>query len=204
MRLGVFGGTFDPPHFGHLLLASDAVERLSLDRVIFVPAYRQPLKDGRGGASPTQRLAMTALLIGDDPRFVLDGSEVERGGLSFTVDTLRDLHRRYRGADFHLLLGTDAVELLPKWREPAEVLRLARLVVVGRGDLGATVPEAVRALAVAGAGEPLVLAARRFDVSSTEIRARLAEGRPIRGFVPDAVAAYIAGHGLYRGPAAER
>ncbi|MDX2184139.1 MAG: nicotinate-nucleotide adenylyltransferase [Gemmatimonadaceae bacterium] len=204
MRLGVFGGTFDPPHFGHLLLASDAVERLSLDRVIFVPAYRQPLKDGRGGASPMQRLAMTALLIGDDPRFVLDGSEVERGGLSFTVDTLRDLHRRYRGADFHLLLGTDAVELLPKWREPAEVLRLARLVVVGRGDLGATVPEAVRALAVAGAGEPLVLAARRFDVSSTEIRARLAEGRPIRGFVPDAVAAYIAGHGLYRGPAAER
>jgi nicotinate-nucleotide adenylyltransferase len=204
VRLGVFGGTFDPPHFGHLLLASDAVERLSLDRVIFVPAFRQPLKDGLGGATPEQRLAMTALLIGDDPRFVLDGSEVERGGLSYTVDTLRDLHRRYRGAEFHLLLGADAVQLLPRWREPAEVLRLARLVVVGRGDAGASLPEAVRTLAAAGAGEPLALAARRFDVSSTEIRSRLAEGRPIRGFVPDAVAAYIAGHGLYRGSAAER
>lgn len=203
MRLGVFGGTFDPPHVGHLLLASDAVERLPLDRVVFVPAAQQPLK-GRAGASAADRLAMTRLLAADDPRFAVDPVEVTRGGLSFMVDTLAELRRRHAGAALFLLLGADAVARVPEWRAVDQVLAAARLVVVARaGDAAGAVPPAVAAMAAAGAGPPLVLDARRMDVSSTEIRERLAAGRPVRGFVSDAVAAYIAAHGLYRGmPAA--
>lgn len=197
--MGVFGGTFDPPHVGHLLLASDAVERLPLDLLVFVPAAQQPLK-GRAGAAPEDRLAMTRLLAADDPRFVVDPVEVERGGLSFMVDTLRDLRRRHAGATLFLLLGADAVVRVPEWRAAEEVLAAARLVVVARAGEGpGSVPPGVAAMAAAGAGAPLVLDARRVDISSTEIRARLAAGRPVRGFVCDAVAAHIAARGLYRG-----
>jgi nicotinate-nucleotide adenylyltransferase len=201
VRLGVFGGSFDPPHVGHLLLAQDAVEHLALDRLVFVPAARQPLKPG-AGASAAHRLAMVGLLAGDEPRFAVDPVEIERGGLSFTVDTLRHLRRRDPEASLLLLLGADAAVLLPQWREPGEVLALARLVVMTRDDrTAATLPAEIRALAIRGAGEPLALAARRVDVSSTEIRERVAAGRSVRGFVPEAVAGYIAAHGLYAGAA---
>jgi nicotinate-nucleotide adenylyltransferase len=197
VQLGVFGGSFDPPHIGHLLMAQDAVETLGLDRVLFVPAGAQPLK-GALFAPPRDRLAMVRLLVGDDPRMTVDPIEIERPGLSFTVDTLRGLHARYPEAEFTLLLGADAAALLPQWREPATVLQLARLVVFSRdGRTPAPLPAWLAAAASAGAGEPLLLPARRVDVSSTEIRARVAQGRPVRGMVPDSVAAYIAAHGLY-------
>jgi nicotinate-nucleotide adenylyltransferase len=189
MRIGILGGTFDPPHVGHLLAASDAFESLTLDRVLFIPAAGQPLKAAIV-ASPADRLAMTERLVGDDPRFAVDPIEIERGGLSFTIDTLRALHERWKadkGLALVLLLGADAAATLPQWREPAEVARLAEIVVLRRG---------------AGSGAPVgigkVIDTRRVDVSSTEIRARVRAGQSIRGFVPEPVAAYIEGRRLYR------
>ena len=189
MRIGIFGGTFDPPHVGHLLAASDAYEALGLDRIVFVPAAGQPLKSAIV-ASPVDRLAMVQHLVGEDPRFAVDPIEIERGGLSFTVDTLRALRERWKsdtGLALVLLLGADAAATLPQWREPAEVAALAEIIVLSRAGEGEARVTTGRAIDT-----------RRVDVSSTEIRARVAAGRSIRGFVPEPVAAYIEGRRLYR------
>lgn len=205
MRLGIFGGTFDPPHVGHLLAASDAFEALSLDRLLFVPAYVQPLKEGATATSAELRLRMTQLLAGGDPRFAVDPMEVAREGVSFMVDTLRALDRTYAGASLHLILGMDVLESFQRWREPEEVLRRAQMVLVRRQRDGTENSEAREGLVAlqrmaerAGAQAPLVLDTRIVDVSSTEIRSRVAAGRSIHGFVPDAVAEVIASAGLYR------
>lgn len=195
MRLGVFGGTFDPPHVGHLLAAVDAVEALTLDRLLFVPAAQQPLKVGCESAAPEHRLAMARLLAGDDPRFGVDPIEIDRAGLSYTVDTLGELARRLPGVELFFLVGADALTTFPRWREPRRVLELARLVVLRRVSDDVQLPALMRE---APGREPIVLASRRVDVSSTEVRARVRAGLSIRGFVPDAVAAYVAQARLYR------
>jgi nicotinate-nucleotide adenylyltransferase len=192
MRVGVFGGTFDPPHVGHLLTAVDAVERLELDRLLFVPAGAQPLKVGRVSAAPAERLAMTALLAGDDARFAVDSVEIDRGGLSYTVDTLDALAGRWPDAALHLLVGADVLRTFAQWREPHRVARMAQLVVLDREGDAAGSPAVGT---VAGARR---LATRRVDVSSTEVRARVRAGQSIRGFVPEAIADFIESAGLYR------
>lgn len=196
MRLGVFGGTFDPPHVGHLLVASDAVEQLALDRVVFIPAAEQPLKPGSRQTPPAQRLAMVRALVGDDPRFGVDPIEIDRGGLSYTVDTLGTLVARQPGAELFLLAGADVLATFARWREPERIRRQATLVVLTRGGADGTAP--TEAPPDFPGGAPLFLPTRRVDVSSTEVRARLAAGRPIRGFVPESVADLIRSAGLYR------
>lgn len=205
MRLGILGGTFDPPHTGHLLAALDAIEVLSLDRLLLVPAAMQPLKGGLVMATPAERLTMTSLLAVADTRLTVDSIEIDRGGLSFTVDTLAEMSERWPDADRYFLVGADTLDTFASWREPARVLQLARLAVLARsaadGDEPAVAGEsAVERLAAAtpGAIPPLWLRTRRVDVSSTEVRARVRAGRTIAGFVPDAVAAFIASAGLYR------
>jgi nicotinate-nucleotide adenylyltransferase len=220
VRLGLLGGTFDPPHTGHLLAASDAFELLELDRLVFVPAAQQPLKAGSPVAPPEIRLRLLELLVEGDSRFEVDPLEIRRSGLSFTVDTLEEYARRYPRAERYFLMGYDAFSTLETWREPGRVASLARLVVMTRADSAtvstaggakgavgvgsagaprvAEVWERVRAQAASDAPEPLVLATRRIDVSSTEVRERARLGRPIRGFVPDAVARFIETNGLYR------
>jgi nicotinate-nucleotide adenylyltransferase len=190
VRLGLFGGTFDPPHIGHLLAATDAVERLSLDRLLLVPAAVQPLKGGAIQATPAQRLAMTGLLAGDDARLAVDPVEIERSGLSFTVDTLTAVAAREPDAERFLLVGADVLDSFARWREPQRVLGLATLVVLRRGEEPIRLPPSDQ--------EIVVLPTRRIDISSTEVRERVRAGRSIRGFVPDAVAAYIGAAGLYR------
>jgi nicotinate-nucleotide adenylyltransferase len=187
VRLGVLGGTFDPPHVGHLLAGSDAFEALALDRLLFIPAASHPFKGSRVGATAPQRLDMMALLIADDARFGVDATEIERPGLSYTVDTLADLARRYPGADRYFLIGEDLVDQVPTWRSPERIAQLAEIVVLSRG----TGPDAA-------AGPFRRLATRRIDVSSTEVRARARDGLSLHGFVPDAIAAYIRDAGLYR------
>jgi nicotinate-nucleotide adenylyltransferase len=185
MRVGLLGGTFDPPHIGHLLMASDAIDTLALDRVLLIPAGQQPLKAGEVVATPAERLAMTQLLAGDDVRLGVDAIEIERPGLSFTVDTLRDVARRAPDDERFLLMGADVARTFSQWREPDAVRQLAEVVVLRRGR--ESVPTGFRAIG-----------SRRVDVSSTEIRARVRSGQSIRGFVPDAVRAYIEQSGLYR------
>ncbi len=184
-RIGLFGGSFDPPHVGHLLAVSDAVDALQLDRVIWIPAAVQPLKGG-AGAPAAARLAMTRLLCASDARFEVDPIEVDRGGLSYTVDTLRVMATRHPGAALFLLLGTDAAARLPEWREPEQVAAMAEICVLTRSDGGESLPSGLRRLST-----------RRVDVSSTEIRARVRAGLALTGFVPDAVAEYLRRHDVY-------
>ena len=187
MRLGVLGGTFDPPHIGHLLAASDAFETLPLDRLLFIPAAAHPFKGNTVGATAAQRLAMLALLIANDPRFGIDPIEIERPGLSYTVDTLADLADRYPDAERFFLIGEDLVDQVATWRAPERLPQLAEIVVLARGNQpDGAVPRFRR------------LATRRIDLSSTEIRARARAGLSLHGFVPDAVATYIRDAGLYR------
>lgn len=190
MRLGIFGGSFDPPHLGHLLPVIDAAETLGLDAVRFVPAGIQPLKVGRASAAPEHRLAMTERLVAGVPGFSADSTEIDRGGLSFMVDTLGTLSRTSGADELVLLIGADAFAMFDQWREPERIRELATIAVLVRGD--APLPERKAGKAVQ------LLRTRRVDISSTELRARVADGRTIRGFVPDAVADYIAEHRLYR------
>ena len=190
MRIGLLGGSFDPPHMGHLLAASDAFEALALHRLIFVPASSQPLKAGRANASPEQRLTMARLLAGDDSRFAVDSIEIDRGGLSYTVDTLTTLAARWPSAELFWLVGADVPRSFAKWRSPERIVELATVVVLQRA--GETPDVASMP------GRPRCLPTRRIDISSTEIRDRVREGKSIRGFVPDAVAAYIQAERLYR------
>ncbi len=194
-RIGIFGGSFDPPHVGHLLLAHDALDALHLDRLLVVPAGTQPLKGG-SRASAQDRLAMVRACFDGMPGVEVDPVEIDRGGLSYMVDTVEHVARRWPSAELLLLLGADAAADLPAWRDPVRLLQLAQLVVAVRADGSAS-----------GAAEPWIewpdirppqrLASRRVDVSSSEIRSRIAAGRSIRGFVPEAVASHIAASGLY-------
>jgi nicotinate-nucleotide adenylyltransferase len=215
VRLGILGGTFDPPHVGHLLAASDAFEALELDRLLFVPAAQQPLKahlpNGpiaarHDRAAAPDRLEMVRLAIASDPRFELSAIEIERGGLSYTIDTLSELAKRSPGDLRFLLVGADVLGTFAQWRQPERILELATLAIFTRasGDNGdgqaswnQLCAEWQETRGKAPRHSPFFLESRRIDVSSTEVRSRVAAGLSIHGFVPDAVAAYIAERGLY-------
>ncbi len=203
MRIGLFGGTFDPPHHGHLLAASDAFEALQLDRLVWIPASQQPLKVGAMCATAADRLAMVRLAVGDDSRFEVDSIEIERAGLSYTVDTVEAFAGRYPGDDLVVLLGADVLSTFAKWREPRRIASMARLAILHRAVNGgavekAAVAGAVRAITGDDLPAPVVLDTRRVDLSSTEIRERVRQGRSLHGYVPDAVARYVREHALYR------
>jgi nicotinate-nucleotide adenylyltransferase len=192
VRIGVFGGTFDPPHVGHLLMATDARETLELDRLIFVPTGSQPFKiDTPPVASGQDRLEMVRLAVADDANYVVDDAEINRKGLSFTVDTLEHLAVRHVGSQFFFLLGQDSLAGFRKWRNPERILELATLAVVTRS--GAPGVGEWR-----GAEGLVRVSTRSVDVSSTEIRERLRAGKSIKGFVPESVERFIDARGLYR------
>lgn len=189
MRLGIYGGAFDPPHLGHLVAASGACDALGLHRLLWVPSAVHPLKAVRTAAAV--RLEMVRAAIAGDPRFAADDLELRRTGPSYTVDTLRALRAREPDAGLFFLTGADNLADLPRWREPGEIARLATLAVVARaGDsLSADTPYPAVAVTVT-----------RVDVSSTEIRRRVAAGLSIRYLVPEAVRAVVEREGLYRDP----
>ncbi|MCC6244143.1 MAG: nicotinate (nicotinamide) nucleotide adenylyltransferase [Gemmatimonadaceae bacterium] len=195
MRLGIFGGSFDPPHMGHLLIAHDAMDALSLDRLLIIPAGQQPLKQSTRTPA-ADRLAMVQRCFAGVARMEVDPVEIARGGLSYMVDTVADVQQRWPSAEVHLLVGSDVLATFSQWREPARLRSMVRLVVLRRLSSDGT-PEAPSDLLDAPDAPVIHLATRRVDVSSTEIRARVREGRSIRGFVTDAVAEYIVSTGLY-------
>lgn len=185
--VGLFGGSFDPIHHGHLIVAGAVAEALGLDQLRFMPANEQPLKAGGHGASAAHRTAMLELAIAGAPGFGLERAEVERSGPSYTVDTLRLLRAREPEAEFVVLLGTDAAAELDRWREPAELVKLARVAVFARpGSRPVEGPRIWRSVPV-----PAI------EISATAVRERVRSGRPVRYWVPDAVADYIARHRLY-------
>jgi nicotinate-nucleotide adenylyltransferase len=203
VRIGILGGTFDPPHVGHLLVASDAFEALGLERLVFIPNARQPLKADVPPSPAADRLTMVELAAGQDPRFAVDPIEVERGGVSYSVDTLEALARGAPRDERWFLVGADASRTFAQWREPRRIAQLARVAIMRRAD-GRDPREDDEVLAgiVSATGTdlppPTIVATRRVDVSSTEVRERVRTGRPLTGFVPDAVARFIAERGLYQ------
>jgi nicotinate-nucleotide adenylyltransferase len=205
MRIGVFGGSFDPVHFGHLIAAECAREQAGLDRVVFVPAAAPPHKPGRILADGKQRLEMLVLAISGHDAFVVSTLELDRGGTSYTVDTLTTLAAAHPGDTLVLLLGPDALAGLPTWREPQRIAALAEIVPVERDsldDLVATV--AAGGLAdVLGAEAVAGILARRvrmpaIGIRATALRAAISAGTSIRYQTPRAVERAIATHGLYR------
>lgn len=191
MRLGVFGGTFDPPHIAHLIVAQDAACALGLDRVQFVPAAAPPHKPA-GSPSPGEiRLDMVRAAV-HDARFEVSDLEIRRPGTSFTVDTLRQLSADQPADELFLLMGADQYREFSSWREPEEIARLARIVVLSRGDV---------AMSDDGPVPHELVAVTRIDLSSTDIRRRVKAGLPIRYLVPAPVAAIIHDRRLYLEPA---
>jgi nicotinate-nucleotide adenylyltransferase len=186
--VGLFGGSFDPIHHGHLLVAQAAAEALELGEIRFVPAREQPFKAGDHAASADDRASMVERAIARAPGMHLERTELDRAGPSYTVETLRALRAREPGTSFVLLVGSDAATGLPRWHEAPEVGRLARIVAFGRaGDTGKALPPGIELISV-----PAV------EISSTAIRERVRRGQSIRYWVPDAVAEFIATRGLYR------
>jgi len=199
-RLGILGGTFNPPHLAHLLCAQEAYDQLGLERVLFIPVAVPPHKEAEGDPGADVRVELCRRAIGDDDRLAVDDLEVRRGGASYTVDTLRSLHATYPGDDLTFIVGGDMAFSLPTWRAPEEVVGLARLAVAEReGARRADILE--RLATIPGAVDRVdFFDLPRMDVSSSLVRRRVAAGRPIRYLVADAVAEYIARHGLYRSP----
>lgn len=198
-RLGVMGGTFDPPHIGHLIAAQEAALALDLERVLFVPAGVQPLKIGEPVSPAEHRVRMVELAIAGNPCFELSRADVDRPGPSYTVDLLALLRGQLGPqAELHFIVGADSLAELPTWKDPVRILQLSRLVAVPRPGYPLVPPEDL--------GLPLALARERVvcirapgvDLSATELRARVAQSKPIRYLVPEAVEAYIRRHHLYR------
>ena len=189
--VGLFGGSFDPVHHGHLIVGQVAAERLELDSLRFVPAREQPFKGGSHRASPEHRAAMLDLAVAGCQALQVERAELERAGPSYTVDTLRALHAREPGVRLTLLLGADAAAELEAWHEATEIPRLATVIVFARA--GMPVPTS---RLIAGTIEVPAI-----EISATEIRRRVREGRSLRYWVPDRVAEYVTRHGLYLDPA---
>jgi nicotinate-nucleotide adenylyltransferase len=201
MRLGIFGGTFDPVHFGHLLLAESAREQLRLDEVWFIPAATPPHKRDRELTPAKQRLEMLELGIAGNEAFRVSTLELDRGGVSYTADTLRQILQQHPDAELFLLMGADSLRDLVTWREPEEVCRLAVPAVVRRGgqpDLDFSVLQSLvspERLETIRASEVAISAV---DFSSTDLRERAANGRSLRYRTPRAVEKFIETQKLYR------
>lgn len=197
-RLGILGGTFDPIHDGHLVAAQETAWALDLDRVLFIPAPNPPHKRDEPITEPAHRIAMVRLAVQNNPTFEVSLVEVERGGLSFTVDTLRAVRELYPGYELHFIVGMDSLAELPTWHDPDGIVQLARIVAVYRAGWGVVDLKALEAAVPAAADRVRIVPIPGLDISSTDLRRRLAVGRPIRYLVPDPVIAYIEEHGLYR------
>lgn len=198
-RIGVLGGTFDPPHLGHLWLATSAIDALGLDRVLFMPASQPPHKPRRQLSSATDRLLMTRLAIGDDPAFELCPVEMERPGPSYTVDSIEELLRQHgEGSRLYLLMAADSLAQIDTWREPDRLLSLVEWVIGPRPRSAPPERSALEQRFGAAASRIHLLDGPSFDVSSSEIRRRVAAGRAIRYLVPRSVEELIADRGLYR------
>lgn len=190
MRIGLFGGSFNPVHLGHVLVAHAAREELQLNRVFLIPAARSPFKSENQPAPDEHRAAMLRLAFAGETFAELDEQEIQRGGTSFTIDTVRAYARRFPGTELFYLIGADNVAALPQWRDAEELARLAQFAAIPRpGQAAFTFTPPFRGRTLQGFP---------FGVSSSEIRARIKANLPIHQLVPPAVAEYILKQGLYR------
>ena len=195
MKIGILGGTFDPVHIGHLVLGQHALDALALDEVLFVPAGEPWRKSGRPITPAEHRLAMLRLAIGGNDSFGISDAELRRDGPTYTADTLEALAAERIDDAFWFIIGADALADVPNWHDPERIVRHAMLSVAPRADGDVT---ALVASMPYLRGRVDTFAMPRIDISSTDVRTRAAAGRSVRYLVPDAVAAYIGEHRLYR------
>jgi nicotinate-nucleotide adenylyltransferase len=191
-RLGVMGGTFDPIHHGHLVAASEAASHFGLDEVVFVPTGKPGFKQHQKVSPAEHRYLMTVIATASNPRFTVSRVDIDRPGLTYTVDTLRDLHAQRPDADLFFITGADAIEQILTWKDAALLWDMAHFVAVTRPGHKLTVDE----LPEHGVTSLEVPA---LAISSTDCRRRAQSGQPVWYLVPDGVVQYIAKHGLYRG-----
>ncbi len=194
MKLGIYGGTFDPVHLGHLILAETVREQLGLDEVWFVPAFQNPHKQGGPTTPPKARMEMLRFALAGNPFFRLEEMEIKRKGTSFTYETLQEIHQEKPDDELFLLIGADSLTDFPSWREPETILELAQVVAVNRGRDSAVVPEGL------GAEKVTILSMPAIDVSATDIRRRCAERESIRYLTPRSVELFIEASQLYSSP----
>jgi nicotinate-nucleotide adenylyltransferase len=192
MKVGIFGGTFNPPHMGHLIVAERVRADLELSRIVFVPSFISPHKQDREIASGEERLMMLRLAIGGDRRYEVSDQELRRGGVSYTVETLLEMARNLPGDELFFLLGMDNLVEFDTWKEPGRIAELATLVVMARPGFARPERPPVEGLKLIYCDVPEIA------ISSTDIRQRVREGDSIRFLVADAVEQYIRGRGLYR------
>jgi nicotinate-nucleotide adenylyltransferase len=206
-RIGILGGTFNPPHIGHVALARHARSELGLERVLLMPACIAPNKPSVAeDPGPEHRLAMCRLAVAQEPGLEVSALEIERGGMSYTVDTVQAIHAAHPNAELTLIVGADTARSLPDWREPARLLEMARLAVAQRDELDLhDVGLELASLALPPDSPPRVTSLRMAPVaaSSSAVRRLIAAGEPVAGepvagLVGETVAGYIAEHGLYR------
>lgn len=189
MRIGLFGGSFDPVHLGHLLVAEAALEELKLDRIFFIPAAQSPFKPDTKPTPALERLKMLRLALAGNTRAEIDEQEIRRGGISYTIETARDYARRFPNAKLFYLIGADHVASLPKWREANELAALVEFLIIPRPG------QSKSELPVPFHGE--FLGGFPLGVSSSQIRARVKSGLPVQYLVPAAVAESIRNNRLY-------
>jgi nicotinate-nucleotide adenylyltransferase len=207
LRIGVFGGTFDPIHLGHLVMAEQCREQARLDQVLFIPAARPPHKLDQSTTAWRQRVEMLQLALAGQPAFRVDELEKDRPGPSYTVDTLGELQRRSPDSTLHLILGADCLPDLPAWHEPVKIFELAKVLVVARPGWTIWSVEKLRAELHLPLGHPLsfqMVAVPLIDIASRDLRQRAHEGRSIRYLVPRAVECYIEMHAVYRSGSTEK
>jgi nicotinate-nucleotide adenylyltransferase len=192
VKIGFLGGSFDPVHFGHLVAARDACEHCMLDRIILVPAARAPLKATAAAASPEDRLAMLRAAVVDEPRFSVSDHELRRGGVSFTIDSVRHFAAEFPGAQLYWIIGADQVARLPRWKEIVELASAVEFVVVGRPGFVIRRPRGLPNLRLHRCP------GHRLDLSSTDLRARARQGLPLDWLTPHKTVVYLQRKRLYR------
>ncbi len=196
MKLGIFGGTFDPPHFGHLRMAAAVLTQLQLDQVLFAPVGVQPLKQDHPATAPEHRARMVELAITGEPHFALSRADLDRPGPHYTVDLLSIIQQQQPGAALWFILGEDSLGDLPRWRDPARIVQLARLAVLRRPGYEPDWPTLDRALPDLRACLDWIEHAE-IDISASDIRQRVQRGLSIASLVPERVIDYLVTHNLY-------
>lgn len=194
-RIGVMGSSFDPVHLGHLIAAQDAAEQMALEQVLFMPASRTPLKRAEETLSGEQRAALLAAAIEKFPQFVLSRMELDRAGTSYTIDTARALRREFPKERLFWIIGADQAAQIDQWRDIETLATLVEFIVLPRPGVPETKPSGPAALQLHR------IKSHAFEISSSEVRERIARGLSVRLFLPDAVADAIEREGLYRCPA---
>ena len=199
MRVGVLGGTFDPVHNGHLIIAEEAQAKLGLAKIIFIPAGRPWFKDGENVSDMGRRLAMLELAVNGNPSFEIDTLELEREGATYTIDTIEELRKRMgEGVELFFILGIDALSELGRWKNPERLAAMCNFATMRRPGFTELDLESMEREVSGVSGKVHILDNVQVDISSSDIRERVERGQSIRYLVPPAVRSYIEEHGLYR------